>query len=178
MRNVCILCPVLASKLTNTYRTPSRLFINDDPILSCEDTTQGDPLAMAMYAISMLPLIHNLKGDVVQVWYANDASACGRASELREWWDRLKSTEPLFGYHPKPSKTWLVVKPEHHPAAEAHFESTRVNITTQGQRYLEATLGSRPFAEEFVKKKVSIWISEIECLSTLPKPTPRQYTPS
>lgn len=113
-------------------------------------------MAMAMYAIGMLPLIHKLKGDEAQVWHADDASACGRASKLREWWDRLQSTRPLFGYHPNPGKTWLVVKSEHRTAAEAHFEGTGVNITKQGQRHLGAALGSRPVVEGFVKKKVSV----------------------
>ena len=109
----------------------------------------------------------------MQVWYADDALACGRASNLQEWWDRLQSTGPLFGYHPNPSKTWLVVKPEHCSAAEAQFEGTGVNITTQGQRYLGAAVGSRPFVKEFVKKKVSSWISEIKSLSGIAKVQPQ-----
>ena len=129
---------------------------------------------MAMYASGMLPLVHKLKATWhMQVWFADDASAGGGASNLREWWDRLQSTRPLFGYHPNPSKTWLVVKPEHCSAAEAHFEGTEVNISTQGQRYLGATLGSRPFVKEFVKKKVSSWIAEIESLSGIAKVQPQ-----
>ena len=30
---------------------------------------------MAMYAIGTLPLIHQLQGDVLQSWYADDAAA-------------------------------------------------------------------------------------------------------
>ena len=110
---------------------------------------------------------------MAQVWYADDASACGRASNLWEWCDRLQSTGPLFGYHPNPSKTWLVVKPEHRPAAEAHFEGSGVNITTQRQRYWGAALGSGSFVEEFVNQKVSSWISEIESLSDIAKVQPQ-----
>ena len=71
------------------------------------------------------------------------------------------------------SKTWLVVKPEHCSAAEAQFEGTGVNITTQGQRYLGAALGSRPFVEELVKKNVSSWILEIKSLSGITKVQPQ-----
>ena len=173
LRNIHILCPVIAPMLINTYRTPSRLFIDGDHILSREGTTQGDPLAMAMYAIGMLPLIHKLQSVVAQVWYADDASAGGRASGLREWWDRLQTSGPLFGYYPNPGKTWLVVKPEHRTAAEAHFQGTGVNITTEGQRHLGAALGSRPFAHDFVKQKVNKWTSEIESLSDIAKVQPQ-----
>ena len=55
--NTCIICPILAPMLTNAYWSPARLFIGGGHILSQEGTTQGDPLAMAMYAIGTLPLI-------------------------------------------------------------------------------------------------------------------------
>ena len=70
LRNIRIHCPVPAPMLTNMYRTHSMLFIDGDPILSQEGTTQGGPLAMAMYAIGTLPLIHKLQGEVTQAWYA------------------------------------------------------------------------------------------------------------
>ena len=49
-----------------------------------EGTTQGDPLAMAMYAIGTLPLIRRLSNSVTQVWYADDAAAAGSLKNLRE----------------------------------------------------------------------------------------------
>ena len=162
LRNIRIHCPVLALMLTNMYRTHSMLFIDGDHILSQEGTTQGDPLAMAMYAIGTLPLIHKLQGDVTQAWYADDASAGGRTSDLRVWWDNLLSCGPQFGYNPNSCKTWLVVKPVHLPAAEQHFRGSGVNITIQGHRHLGAPLGSKPFAEELIRDKISCWVSKIK----------------
>ena len=60
LHNVEAVCPVLAPILTNTYRQDAFLFTGGNTILSCEGTTQGDPLAMAMYAIGTLPLITQL----------------------------------------------------------------------------------------------------------------------
>ena len=64
---------------------------------------------MAMYAIGTLPLIDKVSGVGTQSWYADDASAGGTVPDLRRWWDKLQSIGPLFGYHPNPCKTWLVV---------------------------------------------------------------------
>ena len=44
-------CPSLATALINTYRAPSELYIHGDVLLSQEGTTQGDPLAMPIYAL-------------------------------------------------------------------------------------------------------------------------------
>ena len=48
---------------------------------------------------------------------------------LRNWWNRLETEGPLYGYHPNPPKTWLVVKPEHREAADEVFRDTGINIT-------------------------------------------------
>ena len=53
----------------------SSLFIDGERILSEEGTTQGDPLAMAMYALSTVPLINRLEGLAAQMWFADDAAA-------------------------------------------------------------------------------------------------------
>ena len=62
LQNTHITCPTLVPMLTNTYQSPARLFTGGEHILSQEGTTQGDPLAMVMYPIGALPLIHKLQG--------------------------------------------------------------------------------------------------------------------
>ena len=51
-----VVCPTLAPLLINTYRNNSWLFVGGQCMTSKEGTTQGDPLAMAMYAIGTQPL--------------------------------------------------------------------------------------------------------------------------
>ena len=68
-------------------------------LFSVEGVTQGDPLAMVMYGLALLPLIRSLRpevdGDWTQSWYADDGQAVGRFDKLREWWDKLVK-EGLF----------------------------------------------------------------------------------
>ena len=68
-------CPAMSHILVNTYCNNSWLFIGGQCILSKEDTTQGDPLVMPMYAIRTQSLIHRLDGNAKQVWYADDSAA-------------------------------------------------------------------------------------------------------
>ena len=54
---------------------------------SQEGTTQGDPLAMAMYAMALVPLINaHLHGLCKQVWYADDGTGADKLQPLRKWW--------------------------------------------------------------------------------------------
>lgn len=66
LRNVRHLCPPL-SKILNTYREDVCLFIDGETLLSQEETTQVDALAMAMYAIAINPLILRLKQDTGKI---------------------------------------------------------------------------------------------------------------
>ena len=73
----------------NTYRAPVRMIVvGSGEISSTEGTTQGDPLAMAMYALAIVPLIHKLRNnspEVKQVWYADVATGAGSCKGLRQW---------------------------------------------------------------------------------------------
>ena len=84
LRNVHHLCPSFSNVLVNTYREDIQLFIEGETLLSQEGTTQGDPLAMAMYAIVITPLIHHLEDEEIkQVWFVDDATAGGNLAGLK-----------------------------------------------------------------------------------------------
>jgi hypothetical protein len=79
--NVRYTCPTLATVLINIYRNSTELAVDKFSLASEEGTTQGDPLAMPMYALAVVPLIRQLKSkvsDTVQVWYENDTAAAGK----------------------------------------------------------------------------------------------------
>ena len=173
LHNIHYLCPPLAVILTNTYREDVQLFIDGETLHSCEGTTQGDPLAMAMYAIGILPLVHQLQSDnTKQTWFADDAAAGGRVHHLHHWWSKLCDVGPSYGYFANPGKTWLIVKDDHLPRATELFADTGVNITTEGKRHLGAALGPRPFVRRYVEAKVNKRVASIHSLSDIARTQP------
>ena len=91
----------------------------------------------------------------------------GKLAQLREWWDKLATDGPSFGYFANPSKTWLVTKDGHHEEASAIFADSGVNITSDGRPYLGAAIGSQEFIEDYVRSKVKTWSSNIAQLSEI-----------
>jgi len=89
--NIQRLCPSFSTVLINTYRYPACLFVDGDILYSEEGTTQGDPLAMPFYALVTIHFIKKLAAPVTQIWYADDAAACGKIFALRAWWVGLSS---------------------------------------------------------------------------------------
>ena len=63
LHNIKCLSPPLATVLIDTYRDDVQLYIECETLLSREGTMQSDPLAIAMYAIGILPLINQLKSN-------------------------------------------------------------------------------------------------------------------
>ena len=173
LRNISILCPSLAGILINTYRAKVPLFIDGKHLFSSEGTTQGNPLAMAMYAISVVPLIDAIRDcEIRQAWFADDATAAGSLTGLCKWWSALLSLGPAFGYNVKPSKSWLIVKAEHLDLAKNLFDGCGVGITVEGKRHLGAAIGSPTFVQYYVNEKVEYWVSCVRKLSVIAKAQP------
>ena len=165
--NMFRLCPSLATVLTNTYRSASSLFIDGTSLLSQEGTTQGDPLAMPMYAIGIVPVIQQLKGLARQVWYADDAAAGGSLLQFRDWWSGLLSFAPHFGYHVNVAKTWLVVKEECLASAQRVFGDSGIQITSAGRPYLGAALGSSHYIRDYTQDRITNWTQGLSQLSSI-----------
>ena len=123
---------------------------------------------MAMFALATTPLIQMLstaREGSKQAWFADDAASGGCLESLRDWWDALVEKGPAFGYYPNAIKTFLVVKSDRRERAVNVFESTAVQITTEGRRYLGGALGTEKFVQDFIADKVSDWTSEVRRLA-------------
>lgn len=135
-------------------------------MLSQEGVTQGDPLSMAMYAISTIPLITKLSHDnIKQIWYADDASAGG--GDLQSILTWCIQHGPGYGYYPNAAKSWLIVKEAKLSEASLKFSGSGISITTSGQCFLGAAIGTEAFVKSFVRKMVSEWVTEVKQLSEI-----------
>ena len=138
------------------------LLIEKETLFSCKGTTQGDPLAMVMYAISILPLVKRLQPiDTKQACFVDDATSGGELTDIKEWWSKLQKYGLIYGYFPNSSKTCLIVKEESLDKAVDVVGNTEITITTEGKRHLGASLGSRLFVEQYMHDKVMEWRSSI-----------------
>ena len=161
--------------LSSLYRLESNLFIGKDTLLSREGTTQGDPLAMVMYAIASIPLIRDLSSveNVKQYWYADDATGAGSLRSLRKWWDRINEVGGYYGYWPNAVKSSLLVSPSRYNEACAIFAGTNVNVKSDGVTVLGSPVGSPKFVKHEVDKKIGQWCDKLRLLADIAQTQPQ-----
>jgi len=171
LHNIQFICKELSLYLINTYRSPSRLFIQGgSEISSQEGTTQGDPLAMPWYSINtslMINLLRTCQPTVKQVWFADDSAGAGKISALHDWYEILSVEGLKYGYHVNGSKTWLIAKSQELASEAVKMFEGKVNISTEGKRHLGAVIGSKQYKDEYCKEKINKWKEELELLSVI-----------
>ena len=112
-------------------------------IQSTEGITQGDPTAMAIYAIAIIPLFLML-ADIPHLddfstktaADADDFTTAGKNIQLKKCWDTLCQLGPKFGYYPKGGKSWFIIKGNRQYAADI-FRGTSI------QNYNRRSMTSR-----------------------------------
>ena len=82
-----------------------------------EGTTQGDPAAIVIYAIAIIPLILMLVEIKMQgnnhmktAAYADDLTVAGPIGQIRISWNALCRLGPKSGYFPEGRKSWIIEK--------------------------------------------------------------------
>ena len=111
---------------------------------------------MAFYALGTVPLIQAYKVPQLhgEVWFANDATSAGNLKHLHTWWCNLNKKGPLYGYFPNGTKTWLIVKVGCEAEAVQLFQSSDVQITTDGRRHLGAHQVTLLLSTSMLKNKL------------------------
>ena len=102
-----------------------------------------------------------------KVAFADEITAAGRVDGLRKWWDELSTVGLSFGYFPKPSKSWLIVKPERYDEVVAMFNGTNIQISLEGSKHLGTVIGGENIKRTYLEEKVSTWVQELTLLSKI-----------
>ena len=79
--------------------------------LSKEGVTQGDPLAMALYGIALLPLAAILREqfpEVLQSRYTDNAAMQGTPAKMAVCFNLFIKMVPMFAYLPEPEKLFAI----------------------------------------------------------------------
>ena len=155
----------IATYITNYYAIPSRLFIvGGGWVLSIEGTTQGDSTVMGGYVLGILALIKFLlefinlnEMDAKEVTFADKFFVAVNLNSIKDYWDKLTAMGPKYGYFPKPTKSYLIVKEKKLIEAQNLFTDLRGNITAEGKRYLGAFIGSTEYRDKYVKNLGKDW---------------------
>ena len=86
---------------------------------------------------------------------------------LREWWEKITTIGPSYGYYANATKTWLVVNDTYIASATSAFLGTNVNITSEGRPHLGAPLGTETYVAQSIQKKVAKWCLQLQTLCSI-----------
>ena len=182
LHNLKLLCPVIGTYILNCYMCPAGLFvIGGGELFSNEGTTQVDPTSVGAYALAMLPLLPFLLDFIAvnelnakeEVAFADDFTVAGKLSSIKDYWSQLTSIGPKYGYFPRASKSYFIVKEDQLPNATTLFDNSNINITVEGKRHLRAIVGSDSYKREYVDDLVKDWNSQLCMLSTVAESQPQ-----
>ena len=175
-------CSKMARFSFNCYRHEIRLICRrpgEDAVilLSKEGVTQGDPLAMALYGIALLPLAEILREantEVLQPWYADDAAMQGRALAVAQCFHLLIRVGPHFGYFPEPEKSFAICPLATEAAAKEIFEREGLPVRyCRGHRYVGGYVGSTAMQDRWIEPMVGKWVASIEALARVARKYPQ-----
>ena len=93
LHNLKFICPIIATYIINCYATSSVLFtVGLGEVLSSEGTAQGDPTAMEVYALGILPSIKFLlefinlnEMNAKDVVFADDFSVARNLNDIKDY---------------------------------------------------------------------------------------------
>ena len=156
----------------NCYRHSSQLLLRRRGLpclilLSREGVTQGDPLSMVLYGLTLTPLAASLRKavpSVVQPWYADDAAMAGPLEDVAAAMRLLQAQGPARGYYPEPDKSVLIsdLDPTHPGLAVLSEFNFRY---AAGHRYVGGFIGSAEAQRQWLAPQIQKWAQGVESLA-------------
>ena len=90
---------------------------------------------------------------------------CNRWRNVERSKKLMGPNRPGYSYHPKASKSWLIVKEAAAEEAKRQFSGTGVQITTEGKRLLGAAIANNNFEEKFTESIISLLVQQVSRLA-------------
>ena len=147
-------------------------------ILSREGFTQGEPLSMVLYGITLVPLAEDLRAadpGILSPFYVDDAAFDGSARHSVQLLKLLMNRGPDRGYFPEPAKSLFISDtPGQEAAAKREFVAEGLTLNfVNGSRYLGTYLGSQADLEAWVKPQVEAWAHGVMVLAKISRRHPQ-----
>ena len=128
------------------------------PLLK-KGNTHGDPIAMEMYALGLMPLPNSIISDntrnLIHIAFADVLIGVGKIYKLNERWKNVFNYSLYPVYYVNESKSWLLIKEEYIEIANKTNKDYTIKKTIDGLRHLGAVIDLIENKEEFVITKVS-----------------------
>ena len=133
----------------------------------CLKRVQHNPTLMGAYALGILSLLQFLLDfisvnelNAKEVAFADGFTVAGKLSSIKHYWSQLTSIGPKYGYFPKASKSYLIVRKDQLPIATALLDNSSINIYYSRRKiksHLGAIIGSGGYKREYVDELVKAW---------------------
>ena len=141
-------------------------------ILVQEGVTQGGPLSMVLYRITLVPLAQELRAvdpGLLFPFYPDDVAFDGSAQRSTQLLKLLIRRVPDWGYFPEPDKSLFISDtPGQEEAARREFVvEGLVLYFCSGSRYLGACLGLQEELSAWVKPQVEVWAHGVRILGQI-----------
>jgi hypothetical protein len=160
----------------NCYRHASLLIVRDEaspgnPIViqSSEGLTQGDPLAMIGYGLTLAPLTELVRVEVPEVlspFFADDGGLAGSFSKVGQAYSIVKAHGPDRGYYPEDEKSVCVCRASLQAEARAALQDFPFTYV-EGHRYLGSFAGSTATRDTWLDPKIQQWVASVEKFAQL-----------
>ena len=128
------------------------------PLLN-KGNTHGDPIAMEMYALGLMPLPNSIISDntrnLIHIAFADVLIGVGKIHKLNERWKNVFNYSFYPVYYVNESKSWLLIKEEYIEIGNKTNKDYTIKKTIDGLRHLGAVIDLIENKEEFVITKVS-----------------------
>ena len=105
--------PSMAAWVESCYGSQPLLYFGDHKLFSCCGVQQGDPLGPLCFALTLHPIVEQIKREVpellINAWYLDVGTLCGSLSDIGSALTIIESVGPSRGLILNKSKSLLFV---------------------------------------------------------------------